>query len=65
MKHLKLVKENYFKHLLEAWFVSLTFIMAGIICFIHSLFPFLFETTASRMVKNIIKRTNIRQGIDE
>jgi hypothetical protein len=62
MSHLKLVGENYFKHMLEAWFVVVTLIAAGLICFIHSIFPFWFQTTASSMVKNIINRTNNRQG---
>jgi hypothetical protein len=65
MKHLNLVKENYFKHMLEAWLVAFVFILSGIICFIHSFFPFLFQTTASTMVKKIIKRTNDRQKKDE
>lgn len=61
MKHLKLVDENYLKHMLEAWLITATFILAGIICFIHSVFPFLFQTTASTMVKKIINRTDARQ----
>jgi hypothetical protein len=65
MKHLKLVHENYFKHMIEAWLIVITFISAGLICFIHSIFPFLFQTTASTMVKNIINRTNRRQDINE
>jgi hypothetical protein len=46
----------------EAWLIVVTFIAAGLICFIHSIFPFLFQTTASTMVKNILTRTNNRQG---
>ena len=65
MKHLRLVKENYFKHLFEAWVVSATFILAGLVCFIHSIFPFAFQTTASTMVKKTILRTNRRQGIND
>ena len=65
MKHLRLVRENYLKHMLEAWLVSITFIFAGLICFIHSVFPFIFQTTASTMVKGIIERTNKRQGIND
>jgi hypothetical protein len=65
MKHLNAVHENYFKHMIEAWLVVITFIGAGLICFIHSIFPFLFQTTASTMVKNIIDRTNKRQGNHE
>jgi len=62
MRHLKLVDENYLKHMLEAWLITVTFILAGIICFIHSIFPFLFQTTASTMVKKIINRTDTRQN---
>jgi hypothetical protein len=65
MKHLKLVHENYFKHMLEAWLIVITFIGAGLICFIHSIFPFLFQTTASTMVKKIINRTDERQNAND
>jgi len=65
MKHLKLVHENYFRHMIEAWLIVITFIVAALICFIHSIFPFLFQTTASTMVKNILARTNKRQGIND
>jgi hypothetical protein len=65
MKHLKLVHENYFKHLVEAWLITATFILAGIICFVHSLLPFLFQTTASTMVKKIINRTDARQSTND
>jgi hypothetical protein len=51
--------------MLEAWLVSITFLAAGLICFIHSVFPFFFQTTASTMVKKIIARTNERQGKDD
>ncbi len=61
MKHLKEVNENYFKHMLEAWLIVFIFITAGIVCFVHSIFPFIFKTTASTMVKNVINRTNRRQ----
>jgi hypothetical protein len=46
----------------EAWLIFVTFFAAGLICFIHSIFPFLFQTTASTMVKNILTRTDKRQA---
>jgi hypothetical protein len=49
----------------EAWLIVITFVTAGLICFTHSIFPFLFQTTASTMVKNIINRTNKRQNVNE
>jgi len=65
MKHLQKVNENYFKHMVEAWAISIVFVLSGLICLIHSFFPFIFQTTASTMVKNIINRTDKRQGNHE
>ena len=65
MKHLKSVDENYFKHIFEAWFISLITISAGLICFIHGLFPFLFQHTASDMIKYIINRVEQRNNYNE
>jgi hypothetical protein len=62
MKHLKFVKENYFKHMLEAWLISTTLMFASIICFIHSIFPFAFQRTASDTLKWILSRTNERHS---
>jgi hypothetical protein len=64
MKHLKLVNENYFKHMFEAWLIVATLIFSAIVCFIHSIFPFLFQTTASTKLKWILGRTNKRQDND-
>jgi|688.fasta_scaffold242835_4 ABC-type cobalamin transport system permease subunit len=65
MKHLKMVNENYLKHMFEAWLIAIVFFISGVIVFIHSVFPFIFQTTASTMVKNILARTNKRQGDHE
>jgi hypothetical protein len=62
MKHLKLVHENYFRHMIEAWFIVATLLFSAIVCFIHSIFPFAFQTTASTRLKWILTRTNQRQG---
>jgi hypothetical protein len=64
MKHLKLVNENYFKHMLEAWLIVATLIFSALVCFVHSVFPFLFQTTASKKLKWILSRTNERQNND-
>ena len=65
MKHLNLVKENYFRHMLEAWLISATLIGASLICFLHSIFPFMFQSTASNMLKTIINRTDKRKNSHE
>lgn len=62
MKHLKLVNETYFRHMIEAWFIVLVLLFSTIVCFIHSIFPFAFQTTASTRLKWILNRTNERQG---
>lgn len=62
MKHLKLVHENYFKHMLEAWLIIAILLFSAFVCFIHSIFPFAFQTTASTLLKWILNRTNQRQG---
>jgi hypothetical protein len=62
MNHLKNVGESYLKHLFEAWYIVLTLILASFICLIHSFFPFMFERTASNMLKNIFDRTERRNS---
>jgi hypothetical protein len=62
IKHLQEVDEGYLEHMFEAWIIVLTLIFASLICFIHSIIPFLFERTASTMVKKIMSRTDRRQG---
>jgi hypothetical protein len=62
MKHLVLVKENYFKHMVEAWLIVATLLFAAIVCFIHSILPFMFQLTASNRLRWILDRTNTRQG---
>ena len=65
MKHLKLVHENYFKHMLEAWLIVVTLLFSAVVCFIHSIFPFAFQLTASNRLRWILGRTNYRQGNNE
>ena len=65
MKHLKEVNENYFKHFLEALLIVFVLFAAGLLCLIHSVFPFIFTNTSSNMIKNILKRTESRKLINE
>jgi hypothetical protein len=60
MKHLNEVKENYFKHLLEALLISLSLIFAAVACFIHALIPLAFPKTASTIMRKILSRTDNR-----
>lgn len=54
------VGETYFGHMaFAAWFASRLF-MAGAAALIHALLPFLFETTASSIVRELYERTQGR-----
>ena len=65
MKHLRLVNEGYFKHLIEAWLFVTILIFAAVVCFIHSILPFLFQSTASKKIQWILNRTNERKASNE
>lgn len=54
------VGESYFGHMAFAvWFASRLF-MAGTAALVHAFLPFLFETTASTIVRELYERTQGR-----
>ena len=53
MKHLNEIKMTYFQHWQRAMLISVKLFYASIILVIHAFLPFLFEKTASNIVKNI------------
>ena len=58
--HPQIVGETYLGHLAFAgWFASRLF-LAGFAALIHAVLPFLFETTASRIVGELAARTQAR-----
>lgn len=58
--HPDTVGETYFGHMaFAAWFASRLF-MAGAAALIHAILPFLFETTASTIVRELYERTQGR-----
>ena len=61
MSHLRLVKENYFKHMLEAWYIVINLLFALLACLIHSFIPFVFKKTASNRLIYIVERTQKRK----
>lgn len=60
MKHLLEVKENYFKHFIEAMIISLSLAYASLTCLFHAFFPFIFTKTASNILRKILSRTDNR-----
>ncbi|MBZ9708835.1 DUF6356 family protein [Mesorhizobium sp. ESP7-2] len=58
--HTAKVGETYFGHMaFAAWFSSRLLMAAGA-AFVHAFLPFLFETTASRIIRELYERTHNR-----
>ncbi len=55
------VEETYFGHMAFAgWFASRLFAAAGA-ALVHAFLPFLFETTASQIIRELYERTHNRR----
>ena len=50
-RHPHSVDETYAEHMAFAWSFAFPMLLGGLACFVHGVFPFLFETTGSRCVK--------------
>jgi hypothetical protein len=62
-QHPASVHETYFGHMaFAAWFASRLFMAAGA-ALVHAILPFLFETTASRIVRELYERTSRRKPV--
>jgi hypothetical protein len=62
VEHPASVDETYFGHMaFAAWFSSRLFMAAGA-AIVHAFLPFLFETTASRIVRELAERTHNRHA---
>lgn len=57
--HLSEVGETYFEHLYRALKVSFILLLTALVCFIHSILPFLFTTFVSNKIKQMHKDFNI------
>lgn len=51
--HLRAMNESYFEHMVSALKISITMLWAGLICLIHSIFPFLFANFANDTVERL------------
>ena len=54
------VDETYLGHLMFAAGFASKLFMAGFAAIIHAFLPFLFETTASRIIRELAERTHNR-----
>ena len=59
-KHPNDIGETYLQHLLQALRYSLTFLFLFVIAFIHAIFPFLFQQTASDILRELNNDVNRR-----
>jgi Family of unknown function (DUF6356) len=50
------VGETYFEHLRSAVGFSQSMIFGGIACLVHAIFPFLFTTTGSSVIRQLHER---------
>jgi hypothetical protein len=62
VKHLKDAKENWGVHLGEAWRISWLCLLAGGAALIHGLFPSMFQTTASSILRNLVNHLDERSA---
>ena len=62
-EHPASVGESYWRHLAFALGFAARLILAGLAALVHALLPFLFKTTASRMIAEMAARTGTRTAL--
>lgn len=55
-QHPASVGETYWQHQRTAWSFGVCMLIGGLACLVHSVFPFLFERTASRHISQLYER---------
>ena len=60
-KHPTEVGESYLRHGFSSIRYAFTFLLLFVIAFIHAIFPFLFEKTASNVVSEMTKHMKRRE----
>lgn len=60
LAHPRSVNESYFEHMGAALRYAGTFAFCAFCAFVHAFFPFLFEKTASTIVKKMVANMNAR-----
>jgi uncharacterized integral membrane protein (TIGR00698 family) len=55
-QHPETVGESYFEHLGAAWSFAGSMLLGGMACLLHGLFPFAFQTSASRRIRTLHER---------
>lgn len=60
LSHPRSVNESYFEHMAFAFKFSMRLFGGALAALTHAFLPFLFEKTASTMVKNMAQKMNVR-----
>tara|TARA_B110000438_G_scaffold41051_1_gene40933 strand:- start:1030 stop:1287 length:258 start_codon:yes stop_codon:yes gene_type:complete len=60
-EHPNSLNESYFEHFLCAFSLGFRMVFSGFACMIHSVFPFLFKTTASDLANEIVSDVTSRK----
>ena len=55
VKHLSENNMSYLAHMKRALWISMMCAKAALFCLVHAIIPFMFEDTASRIIKKIEK----------
>ena len=55
-QHPETVGESYFEHLGSAWGFAATMAVAAMACLLHGLFPFAFQASGSRRIRDLHER---------
>jgi hypothetical protein len=55
-QHPHAVGESYLEHLCAAWSFAATLAAAALACLLHGLFPFAFQTSGSRRIRQLHER---------
>lgn len=55
-QHPSSVNESYLQHLFMATIFGLKLLLASIACFLHAIFPFMFERTGSQVITELNQR---------
>lgn len=64
-KHPHSIGEGYFQHMRFALTYGSKMVGGGLACMVHAIFPFIFQTTGSRMAVKLSEKFLTRGSLDQ
>lgn len=61
-RHLNTVNENYFEHFFHAMSFTVSMFIGAFACLLHTIFPFLFEKTGSKIINTLYDRMVVNRA---